>query len=281
MNPVPHPWDSLGIRVEDKEDVAAQLRAARLDWTVIKAPMYATLGHHRVRIPDREGLFKEDGTPLSVVSGDWQPTQNVDAVAFFSALASRHDMRVEYIGSLNEDRMVWGMLSVGEGSLFSTRMLVTSPHEYGRSLDARFMAVLRTQATIVLPLHDGSLRTTHRSREDPDQEKRVVAEIRAKHEWLSGAAEKLSRTPVVDAGAFFSEVFRGAKAATMAAAVARDVVGGDSLWDAVHAAAYVVDFRLGYSAGTRLTSAWYGINRSKKQRALEMALDRQVRREHE
>jgi hypothetical protein len=46
-----------------------------------------------------------------------------------------------------------------------------------------------------------------------------------------------------------------------------------SWWQAFNAVTYMTDHTLGRSKDSRLTSAWYGLNRAKKEKALELALD--------
>jgi hypothetical protein len=46
-----------------------------------------------------------------------------------------------------------------------------------------------------------------------------------------------------------------------------------SWWQAVNAVTYMTDHKLGRSRDSRLTSAWYGLNRVKKLKALDLALD--------
>ena len=49
--------------------------------------------------------------------------------------------------------------------------------------------------------------------------------------------------------------------------------GRGSFWQAFNTVTYLTDHDLGRSADTRLTSAWFGSNRKKKQNALETAVE--------
>ena len=44
-------------------------------------------------------------------------------------------------------------------------------------------------------------------------------------------------------------------------------------WNAFNAVTYLTDHELGKSQNSRLSSAWYGLNKVKKVKALETALD--------
>ena len=45
-----------------------------------------------------------------------------------------------------------------------------------------------------------------------------------------------------------------------------------SWWQAFNAVTYMTDHTLGRSRDSRLTSAWYGMNRVKKEKALDLAV---------
>jgi hypothetical protein len=46
-----------------------------------------------------------------------------------------------------------------------------------------------------------------------------------------------------------------------------------SWWQAFNTVTYMADHKLGRSQDSRLTSSWYGLNRTKKEKALELALE--------
>jgi len=46
-----------------------------------------------------------------------------------------------------------------------------------------------------------------------------------------------------------------------------------SWWQAFNTITYMTDHKLGRSNDTRLTSAWYGQNRIKKEKALDLAIE--------
>ena len=46
-----------------------------------------------------------------------------------------------------------------------------------------------------------------------------------------------------------------------------------SYWNAVNAVTYMTDHELGRNADTRMQSAWFGANQSKKLRAMNLALE--------
>ena len=50
-------------------------------------------------------------------------------------------------------------------------------------------------------------------------------------------------------------------------------LGEGSFWQAFNAVTYLTDHELGRENDSRLNSAWYGVNKVKKTKALETALD--------
>ena len=50
-------------------------------------------------------------------------------------------------------------------------------------------------------------------------------------------------------------------------------MGKGSFWQAYNAVTYLTDHELGRSADSRLASAWYGLNKVKKVKALETAIE--------
>ena len=50
-------------------------------------------------------------------------------------------------------------------------------------------------------------------------------------------------------------------------------MGRGSFWQAYNAVTYLTDHELGRSADSRLASAWYGLNKVKKVKALETAIE--------
>lgn len=271
------PWTGLGTSVSGKKGTVA-LRSARLDWKVTKHPMFAMMGHEKVAVPSRVVLMK-DSSPLTVVSPEWEPTQNDAAMRTFEAFAEYAGMRVEYMGTAKHERVVWALvrtewsfeLPAADRSRYQSYALLSNPHEYGKSMDARYMLMnLDTMATLVLLLENGILMPTHRSRPDATSFGLIAQELRSRHDWVAETSLVLAGNPHSDVAQFYQTVFRSPRPAT----TAHGLLGGPTWWDAVMSVAYATDFRLGFTANTRLSSAWYGVNRAKKEKALFIAKEK-------
>ena len=59
------PWHGLGVRVEGNATAAEAIKAANLDWTVVKLPLFASTGVLGVQVKDKFGIVREDkiGSP--------------------------------------------------------------------------------------------------------------------------------------------------------------------------------------------------------------------------
>jgi len=221
-------------------------------------------------------IRESDGEPMSVVSTNWAPTQNEEAFTIFEQIVERGKMEMTHLGSLREGRIVWSLAKTPWSFRASTDtvqsyVLMSNPHEYGRSMDARYMAVLPDMTTIVLPLEHGTLFTTHRSKLKDATINIVLRELRAAHDDMARHAAILVKNKFVGSSEFFTGVFGSAKPAAMALEI-MSASKENTLWQAVKSTAHAIDYSLGYSPDTRMTSAWYGVNRAKKEKALRTAM---------
>jgi phage/plasmid-like protein (TIGR03299 family) len=289
QSPAP-PWEGLGVQVPRKLDVTKVLKDTGLEWRAVKLPLYCDIGHVKTVVPGREVLVREDDmSVLSVVSPDWTPVQNRDALEFFRDFTNKADMTISTVGTLRGGRIVWALadtdhsFQVTPDDVVDSHLLLSSPHEYGRSIDVKYVGIRRSNmSTYVVPL---DLKRTHKMIDDsgvsadPNEVADAVAET---HSLYEKQAQSLFSMKYDDEGAgYFKEIFstRGgglSKPASVAMAAMSGapgkLIGRGTFWHAFGVASYVIDHVLGRSADTRLTSAWHGINRLKKARAMDIAL---------
>jgi phage/plasmid-like protein (TIGR03299 family) len=121
------PWHGLGHSFEGQEFVSADamLRAAGLDWRVVKRPLYCRdatplvdaegnvtwveRGEHRA-IPGRFALQREtDGAHYGEVTGEYFEHQNEDIGAWMRDYASANGLTMETMGSLGNGSKVWAL----------------------------------------------------------------------------------------------------------------------------------------------------------------------------
>jgi len=143
------PWHGLGNRVDPTVSVDDMLVAAGLDWEVKLRPLFAQAENgSMVRLPLRRALVRSSDNKVMSVTGDmWKPFQNKDALEFFREYTEAGGAKLETAGSLRGGKMVWALASIQEGFTVNKTdhskgyVLLTSPHEVGKSITVRTTAV--------------------------------------------------------------------------------------------------------------------------------------------
>lgn len=139
------PWHGLGTKVDEFTDVDHMLEVAGLNWRVNKVPLFSKAG----KIVDRlYGLERDsDKSILTVVGSRYVPTQNKEAMHFFTQFTERGDVKLETAGSLDDGRYVWGLaklkndFTLAGGDRVNGYMLVAVPHKMGYAVQVRFTPV--------------------------------------------------------------------------------------------------------------------------------------------
>lgn len=301
------PWHGLGKAVPKDVSPEQMLDAAELRWEVIKKELYFQTENGPVPTKARALVRSTDNKVMTIVTDNWNPVQNIEAFTFFNDFVAAGDMHMETAGSLRDGRMVWAMAKINEsfelfgGDRVEGNLLFSNPHEFGRSIDIRFTPIrvvcANTMAIALTGDTKHAVRINHRSKFDPDEVKAVmgVAKDRLaeyKEQAMFLGKKKYSKETIVE---YFNRVFPSltkdeektkefnlgkfpiSRQAEEAMAVLHVQPGADfargTWWQAFNTVTYMTDHKLGRSKDTRLTSAWYGLNRAKKEKALELALD--------
>lgn len=109
------PWHGLGQMLKEPPTAAEAIKAAQLDWRVVKKPVYAVDAGQWYAIPDsyavvREDLWGKENCPVfATVSKNYEPLQNSEAFGFFDDLIGRKVATYETAGALGEGERVWVM----------------------------------------------------------------------------------------------------------------------------------------------------------------------------
>jgi phage/plasmid-like protein (TIGR03299 family) len=145
------PWHGLGFEVGGDLTPEQMLRAAKVDWTVSKRPVFWQPNGKAVPIEDKFVLVRDsDESVLSMVGKGWKPVQNAEAFDFFRKFCEAGNMTMETAGSLWGGRYVWCLarvgadFSVGKGKhkdQVNNYLLLLSPHVFGYSMVAQFTSV--------------------------------------------------------------------------------------------------------------------------------------------
>ena len=254
---------------------------------------------------------ESDGQPLDMVKENWIPVQNSDAFEFFREFCDAGDMEMHTAGSLQDGKRVWGLAKVKDDFTINgtdrvdSYLLLTNPHMYGRAVDIRFTPIrVVCNNTLTLSLAqkgDYQVSLNHKKAFDVQEAKELLGVAKGKMETYKDMATFLSskRYTPETLRTYYSTVFAnqnpkvkgigfnpadtvdfekyGSKNAKLAMEVTNTQPGASlgegSFWQAFNAVTYLTDHQLGREADSRLNSAWYGVNKVKKAKALETALE--------
>lgn len=302
------PWHGLGVRVPQDCSPEQMLRAANLDWSVEKLPLFYEQMEDKsiIKTNARALVRSSDNKLLTIVNDTWKPVQNSTAFEFFNDFVAGGDMYMHTAGALREGKMVWALAQVNEsfeifgGDKIEAFLLFSNPHEFGRSIEVRFTPIrVVCNNTLTLALGKKSkhaVKINHRSHFNGDMVKETlgVAKDRLetyKQQALFLGSKKFKNETIVE---YFNRVFPSlsqdedsqnvdistrpiSRQAEEAMAILHVQPGANfaqgSWWQAFNTVTYMADHTLGRSRDTRLSSSWFGLNQAKKNKALELAVE--------
>lgn len=308
------PWHSLGHDLShlppEQRTPDVFLKASGCDWGVTTRPLYFEVVNEfglkkRHKVTSKALVRDTDNKVLSVISKDWNPVQNAEAFDFFSNLCETGKMEMHTAGSLMGGRKVWALAKVNDqfelkvgGRVTHDRvegyLLLTNPHEYGKSIDARFTAIRvvcnNTHSLAMGKTAKASVAMNHRQPFDAEkmQELLGVAHLsmdkyREHAEFLAGKRYTLDK-----AEEYFAKVFpfangeaekqdKTSKMAKASLAIVETQPGADfapgTWWNAFNAVTFATDHLMGNDADKRLNAQWYGYNVNRKREAMNQALE--------
>lgn len=297
------PWHKLGKAVPSDLSPEQMLKVAGLDWQVNKYPAFATINGVKVPV-GRDVLVRDsDDRVLDVVGSDWIPVQNSEAFEFFHDYCAMGDMEMHTAGSLRNGQLVWVLAKVKEsfelfnGDQVDSYLLFTNPHKFGQCIDVRFTpirVVCNNTLTLSLNSHsDRMVKKNHRTAFNAEEVKETLGIANnklAKYKEMAAflgskryTEDKLKEyfTQIFPVLAYDKEKGPQRKEVSKSAALALETVASQpgagfaegSWWQAFNAVTFLTDHKIGRTADTRLTSAWFGPNKTLKLKALETAVE--------
>ena len=297
------PWHGLGTNVPADLGPIQMMQKAGCDWTVSKQQMYVLDG---IPVTGKKALIRDsDNSVLDIVGDDWNPVQNDEAFEFFHEYCMAGDMEMHTAGSLDNGRNVWVLAKVKESfsilgdDQVDSYLLFSNPHKYGKAIDVRFTPIrVVCNNTLTMSLNAESknqVKLNHRTVFDADMVKQTLGIAHDKFEKYKEVAEFLSskrftKDSLVN---YYNEVFphtyAGSKGKTVEsfddltknAKAAHDVLytqpgatkGEGTFWQAFNSVTFMTDHIMGRSAESRLNSAWFGQNQTRKVKALQKAVE--------
>jgi phage/plasmid-like protein (TIGR03299 family) len=291
------PWHGLGVEVPDNLSPQEILQVANLDWRVEKVPAYAVINNIQTPIGHSALIRDIDNKILDVVTDDWNPVQNHTAFEFFNEFVEAGDMKMETAGSLKDGKIVWGLAKVQEffelfkGDRIDSYLLFSNFHRYGHSTDVRFTPIrVVCNNTLTLSLNSSvekMVKISHRKEFDPGNVKQMLGVAKNKLNSYKEMASFLGSKPAKgeDIVEYFKRIFPVSSSSEMEmskkAGLAVDLLetqpGAEfargTWWQVFNSVTYLTDHIIGRRADTRLASSWYGSNKVKKTKALELAIE--------
>lgn len=297
------PWHGLGVSVSNDLTPNQMMEKAGLDWTVQKVDSFVRVGDQEIATGQQALVRSSDNKILTNVGKDWNPVQNEEAFEFFSEYVLAGDMEMHTAGSLKEGKMVWALAKVKEsfdilgGDQVDSYLLFSNPHEYGKSIDVRFTPIrVVCNNTLTMSLHaqaNNSVKINHRSEFNADLVKETLGIAHEKFAKYKETAEFLAskRYSAEALIQYYNEIFprsydknRKVEKFEDLTRTAQDAVGvlhtqpgaefaEGSWWQALNSVTFLTDHKMGRSTDSRLTSSWFGVNQSRKVKAINKAIE--------
>lgn len=297
------PWHGLGVEVSNDLTPAQIMEKAGLNWSVEKKDL--TIEGTNIKVPGHQALIRStDNKILDVVGEDWNPVQNAEAFEFFSEYVLAGDMEMNTAGSLKGGRNVWALAKVKESFTIlkedqvDSYLLFSNPHQYGKAIDVRFTPIrVVCNNTLTMSLNAQSknqVKLNHRSVFDAETVKTTLGIAHDKFQKYKEMAEFLAskKFSVDSLIQYYNDVFphtynkdKGVKVTkaddlTKTAKAAMAVLdtqpgaklGEGTWWQAFNSVTYLTDHQMGRTADTRMESAWFGINQTRKVKAANLAV---------
>jgi len=296
------PWHGLGIKVPSDLSPRQMMEKAGLDWTVEKYASYVEVDGSRIPTGMDALIRSTDNRVLTNVGEGWNPVQNEEAFNFFAEYCAAGDMEMHTAGSLKNGEIVWVLAKVNESfdvlgdDRVDSFLLFSNPHQYGKTINVRFTPIrVVCNNTLTLSLNQTSkneVRLNHRRQFNPEIVKEQLGIAHEKFAMYRDMARFLAKKTAKksDLVQYFNNVFPLSAAknnsvstvddlsrtAKMAFEVLETQPGAEfargSWWQAINTVTYMTDHVLGRTADTRLQSAWFGVNQTKKVDALNLAM---------
>lgn len=211
------PWHGQGKRVPAEVTAKEMIRAAGLDWLVEKRPARGnkptvnSRGEERfsryelVRLPRPNG--NEEEVVLGLVSGRYEPLQNLEAFQFFDPIVNQKTATYETAGALGDGERVWvmaqmpGAIKVVLGDECQKYLLLSNSHTGQGSVIVKFTAIrVVCQNTLTMALKDGqsAFRVRHSAKMGVrlDEVADLIATANQIYEEAAARFQKLAATKV-------------------------------------------------------------------------------------
>lgn len=294
-------WHSLGSRVPGDLSPEQMMEAAQCDWEVLTVPLTATVGDKVIDTGHSALIRDKDNKVLDVVTEGWQPVQNSEAFEFFNDFIDAGDMTMDTAGSLHGGRVVWALAKIGAGfeilggDKIEGYLLFSNPHQFGRSVNVAFTPVRvvcnNTLTYALANLDNQNVRHSHRTKFDPVRVKQILGISKAMLDQYKENAERLASIKYDDRTAkeFLNKIFpvlttkrEARKELSKSAERCLELLNTNSmpgaefapgsLWQLFNSTTYVTSNEYGRTDEARMTSLFYGQNKQRNLKAMDLIM---------
>jgi phage/plasmid-like protein (TIGR03299 family) len=293
------PWHGLGKKVLPDLTPQQMLVEAGLDWEVAKFPLEYVFDDDgtALMVPDKFALVRTtDGMYFDTVGPNWNPLQNEEAFELFHDFVMQGDMEMHTAGSLQNGKIVWGLAKIkdsfriGANDEIEQYLLFVNPHKRGKAIQVCSTGIrVVCKNTMNFALNSTSsrrIKVNHNQKWDSDYVTEMLGLAHQSFGLYKEAADLLAsaRYEQAQVQEYFTRVFpntgstdEDSKNAIRALDVLHEQPGAElsegSWWQAFNAVTWMTDHEMGRSVDTRLNSAWFGQNRTRKEKALDLAIE--------
>lgn len=301
-NMVEKPWHGLGVPVVGDLTPAQMQEKAGLNWTVRLVPAFIEINGEKRSISHSALVRDSDDKMLDVVTDDWKPVQNTEAFEFFNEFVAAGDMSMETAGSLKGGQLVWALAKIkdsfellGGRDKIDSYMLFTNPFQYGWSTSVSWTAIrVVCWNTFTAAMTDTTkekiVKVTHRREFVAEQVKEALGISKQKLAKYKEVAQFLTTKKAKDEDIveYFKRLYpilsKKEESKEKVSSSAKKLMeclttqpgsdlGAGTWWQPYNAVTYFTDHVASKTVDTRLASAWYGDNRKRKIKALELAAE--------
>jgi len=154
------PWHGLGEKVEHNLTPEEMLKAAGLNWTVSKRPVYYADKPNTWNLNDPRGeaemlrandhyvvVRDTDNRVLSHCGEGFVPFQNHETMSFFKKFTEAGHMEMDTAGSLSDGERIWGLAKIKKGFKLAGGdeiegyLLMANSHKVGTAMTVMFTPI--------------------------------------------------------------------------------------------------------------------------------------------
>ena len=192
-------WHGLGTEMDPDAGALVWMKAAGLDWDVVKQPMFTELpngekitvtgkngGEYSVLVRDHRNKKFDQKDIFGPVGPEWTEVQNNEVFTFMEKWCKAGNMKMETCGALKGGTEIWALAKYADefelikGDTAKGYMLIHSAHVWGKGNSIRnslTRVVCNNTLQIALGSSNGAFRMPHVRAFDADVQKRAEEAI--------------------------------------------------------------------------------------------------------